>query len=169
MPCYSRSRCHSSGHGSNTHRPPLICRFRDRKDGCFRLVRVKGISIRTLPKGSKAIEAVNTKAKKNRTRELKPFEPYVLRHIALTGAGADVFTLARIAGHISIAITQRYVHLQADAIERTFAPFGFESVAISEAETHQVGTSKERGNHTRCKFVGAKGGTRTPTPCGARS
>jgi hypothetical protein len=31
-----------------------------------------------------------------------------------------VFTLARIAGHSSITITQRYVHPQADAIERAF-------------------------------------------------
>ena len=72
----------------------------------------------------KAIEAANAKAKKNKGRELKPFEPYVLRHTALTQiaqAGADVFTLARIAGHSSITITQRYVHPQADAIERAFA------------------------------------------------
>jgi hypothetical protein len=31
-----------------------------------------------------------------------------------------VFTLARIAGHSSITITQRYVHPQADATERAF-------------------------------------------------
>jgi integrase len=59
-------------------------------------------------------------------RELLPFEPYVLRHTALTQlaqAGCDAFTLARIAGHSSITITQRYIHPQADAIERAFAPF----------------------------------------------
>ncbi|MGB9084488.1 MAG: tyrosine-type recombinase/integrase, partial [Terriglobales bacterium] len=38
----------------------------------------------------------------------------------LAEAGCDVFTLARIAGHSSITITQRYVHPQADAIERAF-------------------------------------------------
>ncbi len=31
-----------------------------------------------------------------------------------------VYTLARIAGHSSITITQRYCHPQADAIERAF-------------------------------------------------
>ncbi len=54
---------------------------------------------------------------------MKPFEPYCLRHTALTrlaDAGCDAFTLARIAGHSSIAITQRYVHPQAEAIERAF-------------------------------------------------
>jgi integrase len=55
---------------------------------------------------------------------VKPFEPYCLRHTALTNlgeAGCDAFTLARIAGHSSITITQRYVHPHADAIERAFA------------------------------------------------
>jgi integrase len=55
---------------------------------------------------------------------LKAFEPYCLRHTALTRlgeAGCDAFTLAKIAGHSSITITQRYVHPQADAIERAFA------------------------------------------------
>ncbi len=54
---------------------------------------------------------------------LKPFEPYCLRHTALTrlaDSGCDAFTLARIAGHSSIAITQRYCHPQADAISRAF-------------------------------------------------
>jgi integrase len=51
------------------------------------------------------------------------FEPYILRHTALTNLakkGADAHTLARIAGHSSIVITMRYVHPQADAIERAF-------------------------------------------------
>jgi integrase len=56
--------------------------------------------------------------------EVKPFEPYCLRHTALTNlaaAGCDAFTLARIAGHSSITITMRYCHPQADAIERAFS------------------------------------------------
>jgi integrase len=54
---------------------------------------------------------------------VKRFEPYCLRHSALTRlaeAGCDAFTLARIAGHSSITITQRYCHPQADAIQRAF-------------------------------------------------
>jgi|HubBroStandDraft_2_1064218.scaffolds.fasta_scaffold537921_2 hypothetical protein len=35
-------------------------------------------------------------------------------------AGGDVFVLARIAGHSSISVTQRYIHPQADAINRVF-------------------------------------------------
>jgi len=56
------------------------------------------------------------------------FVPYVLRHTALTrlgeAAGGDVFVLARIAGHSSITITQRYIHPQADAISRVFSQVG---------------------------------------------
>jgi len=55
---------------------------------------------------------------------LKPFQPYSLRHTSLTRlaeAGCDAFTLARIAGHSSITITQRYCHPQAEAVERAFA------------------------------------------------
>jgi integrase len=51
------------------------------------------------------------------------FEPYCLRHSALTdlaALGCDAFTLARIAGHSSIRVTERYVHPQSDAIERAF-------------------------------------------------
>jgi len=55
---------------------------------------------------------------------VRRFEPYVLRHTALTqlgeAAGGDVFALAKIAGHSSITITQRYIHPQATAIERVF-------------------------------------------------
>lgn len=53
----------------------------------------------------------------------KGFEPYCLRHSALTNlaaSGCDAFTLARIAGHSSIQVTERYIHPQADAIERAF-------------------------------------------------
>lgn len=71
----------------------------------------------------KAIERVNAKAKAEKGKELQYFQPYILRHTALTqlaNSGCDVFTLARIAGHSSITITQRYVHPQADSIERAF-------------------------------------------------
>lgn len=69
----------------------------------------------------RALDRANATA--NGKKVLKHFQPYVLRHTALTRlaeAGCDVFTLARIAGHSSITITQRYVHPQADAIERAF-------------------------------------------------
>jgi integrase len=56
---------------------------------------------------------------------VEPFEPYVLRHTALTRLAAncndDPFVVMKIAGHSSITITQRYIHPQAEAIGRAFA------------------------------------------------
>ena len=51
-----------------------------------------------------------------------PFEPYCLRHTALTWIAphTDPYTLAKIAGHGSIAITMRYCHPQAEAVEKAF-------------------------------------------------
>jgi integrase len=53
------------------------------------------------------------------------FVPYTLRHTALTrfGEAADnnIFAVAQIAGHASLATTKRYVHPQAEAISRVFA------------------------------------------------
>jgi integrase len=80
------------------------------------------------PTGSRSGHLEESTAKIQHARALrlsgvKPFEPYCLRHTALTRlaeSGCDAFTLARIAGHSSITITQRYCHPQADAIERAF-------------------------------------------------
>jgi integrase len=73
----------------------------------------------------KAFEILEAARKENPDLpELKYFEPYCLRHTALTNleaAGCDAYTLARIAGHTSIRMTERYVHPQAEAIERAFA------------------------------------------------
>jgi integrase len=67
--------------------------------------------------------------------EIKPFEPYCLRHTALTRlaeSGCDAFTLARIAGHSSITITMRYCHPQADAIERAFSQVGNRQEVVTD-------------------------------------
>jgi integrase len=80
------------------------------------------------PTGSVSGHMEESSAKQWHDKALKlssvaPFEPYCLRHTALTKlaeAGCDVFTLARIAGHSSIAITQRYVHPQSEAVELAF-------------------------------------------------
>ena len=65
---------------------------------------------------------------------IPPFEPYVMRHTALTRMApfCDAFTLARIAGHSSITITQRYCHPQADAVEAAFSRFGNRSEVVTE-------------------------------------
>jgi integrase len=55
--------------------------------------------------------------------KVKPFPPYIMRHTALTNLaalGVDAFTLKQIAGHSNISITQRYCHLQREAVENAF-------------------------------------------------
>lgn len=57
-----------------------------------------------------------------------------MRHTALTRMGqlCDPFTLARIAGHSSITITQRYCHPQADAVEAAFSKFGNRGEVVTD-------------------------------------
>jgi integrase len=61
-------------------------------------------------------------AKALEVSKVKPFEPYCLRHTFGTRMApkCDVFALARIMGHSGIAVTQRYVHPQEEAIEMAF-------------------------------------------------
>jgi integrase len=74
-----------------------------------------------------------------RTSKVRPFVPYVLRHTALTrlgrAAGGDVFALAKIAGHSTITVTQKYVHPEAETIEEVFSRRGTIS---AEAEEKKV-------------------------------
>jgi len=93
------------------------------------------------------------KAEEDGARVIQAFQPYVLRHTALTqlaNSGCDVFTLARIAGHSSITITQRYVHPQADEIERAFLQV--EQAALPES-LHRRITSKFRRVGTKLGTV----------------
>ena len=53
----------------------------------------------------------------------KDFVLHSLRHTMLTRlgeAGADPFTIMRIAGHSSVTVSQRYVHPSPEALERAF-------------------------------------------------
>ncbi len=125
-----------------------------------------------------AIERANAKANKANMRKLAYFQPYVLRHTALTElaqSGCDAFTLARIAGHSSITITQRYIHPQADAIERAFAPLAAAAFEASKtepseqrdtSETNQVGTklgtTENVKNPEARKLLVRKGGLEPP-------
>lgn len=89
----------------------------------------------------RALTLVAQNHEKDEGPELKPFPPYVLRHTALTRlgeSGCDAFTLARIAGHSSISMTMKYVHPQAEAIQRAFDN-------LTESGSHKSGhTAKPR-------------------------
>jgi len=62
-----------------------------------------------------------------RLSNVRPFEVYSIRHTFLTRlgeSGCDVWTLARIAGHSSIAISARYVHPSSDAVLNALTRLG---------------------------------------------
>jgi integrase len=79
--------------------------------------------------------------KKQHARALKvsrvrPFVLYSLRHTFLTRlgeSGCDAWTLARIAGHSSIAMSTRYVHPSEDAV----------LAAVERLTGHNIGHSEE--------------------------
>jgi len=70
---------------------------------------------------------------------VRPFVLYSLRHTFLTRlgeSGCDVWTLARIAGHSSIAISSRYVHPSEDAV-----------LSAVENLDRRLGARVEEGEH----------------------
>jgi integrase len=66
-----------------------------------------------------AFGTIAEQAARNGRKPVRPFVLYSFRHTFLTRlgeSGVDAWTLARIAGHSSIAISSRYVHPGDDAI-----------------------------------------------------
>jgi integrase len=77
---------------------------------------------------------------------VRPFVLYSLRHTFLTRlgeSGCDAWTLARIAGHSSIAISSRYVHPSEDAVLS----------AMSRLGGHKSGHRVEIANHDTASQV----------------
>jgi integrase len=77
-------------------------------------------------------------SKRNNLKPVRPFVLYSLRHTFLTRlgeSGCDAWTLARIAGHSSVAMSTRYVHPSGDAVLE----------AISRLGGHKIRHSKESG------------------------
>jgi integrase len=76
---------------------------------------------------AKIFRTVNAEAKKHNLPPLTPFVLYAFRHTFLTRlgqSGCDAWTLARIAGHSSIAISSRYVHPSEDAVLAAMSRLG---------------------------------------------
>jgi integrase len=102
---------------------------------------------------------------------VKRFEPYILRHTALTTIAKgtpDPYAIATIAGHSGLAMTKRYVHPQADAIERAFtAAFGQVLDAATAASEGigvgtKLGTTPKTGKSKPRKLLVRKGGLEPP-------
>ena len=86
--------------------------------------------------------------------KVRAFEIYSIRHTFLTRlgeSGCDVWTLARIAGHSQIAMSQRYVHPHEDAVLNMFSRLDGHNIAHSdtpelpeaESDTDASGTKQE--------------------------
>jgi integrase len=76
---------------------------------------------------ARAFRIANTKAKKDKVAPITPFVLYAFRHTFLTRlgqSGCDAWTLARIAGHSSIAISSRYVHPSEDTVLAAMSRLG---------------------------------------------
>jgi integrase len=86
-----------------------------------------------------------------KTSKVRPFVLYTLRHTFLTRlgeSGCDVWTLARIAGHSSIAMSSRYVHPSADRVLDAMSNFlgGHKTGHSGENETQQHPNELPGGN-----------------------
>src|SRR3954462_6349525 len=80
--------------------------------------------------------------------KVKTFVVYTFRHTFLTRlgeSGCDVWTLARIAGHSSIKMSERYVHPSADRVLDAMALLGGHKTGHSDEtgdQQHQVEQGK---------------------------
>jgi integrase len=77
---------------------------------------------------------------------VRPFVLYSLRHTFLTRlgeSGCDAWTLARIAGHSSVAISARYVHPSEDAVMAAVERLGGHNSRHSQ-QTPQSGNGRDR-------------------------
>ena len=80
-------------------------------------------------------------AKTLKASKVRPFVLYTFRHTFLTRlgeSGADPFTIQKIAGHSSIAISARYVHPTPETVERAFSRF--EQLSSNTHETNAPST-----------------------------
>src|SRR6266851_4041643 len=76
---------------------------------------------------AKTFKTLAEEAAKRNEKPVRPFVLYSLRHTFLTRlgqSGCDAWTLARIAGHSSIAISSRYVHPSEDTVLAAFSRLG---------------------------------------------
>jgi integrase len=72
-----------------------------------------------------------------RTSRVRPFVLYSLRHSFLTRLaenGCDVWTLSRIAGHVSLTMSQRYIHPSQDAVLDAIARLGGHKIGHNQKD-----------------------------------
>jgi len=96
---------------------------------------------------TKAFRAVNLEAQKNGLSPVTPFVLYSFRHTFLTRlgqSGCDAWTLARIAGHSSIAMSSRYVHPSEDTVLAAFSRLPGHNSGHSELQANAEGRDRKQ-------------------------
>lgn len=77
--------------------------------------------------------------------KVRPFVLYSLRHTFLTRlgeSGCDAWTLARIAGHSSVAVSSRYVHPSDERVLEAISKLGGHKIGHSELEEPSASDGK---------------------------
>lgn len=95
---------------------------------------------------AKTFETIAAQAKMNNVKPVRPFVLYSLRHTFLTRlgeSGCDAWTLARIAGHSSIAMSARYVHPSEDAVLAAMSKLGGHKIGHSEEPRQLPGAAQQ--------------------------
>jgi integrase len=90
---------------------------------------------------TRAFETISEQSAKNNLKPVRPFVLYSLRHTFLTRlgeSGCDAWTLARIAGHSSISISNRYVHPSDDAVLAAISRLGRHNSGHTQNEAREV-------------------------------
>jgi len=80
-----------------------------------------------------------------RDSKVRPFVLYSLRHTFLTRlgeSGCDSWTLARIAGHSSVAISARYVHPSDDKVLEAISRLGGHNSVHNQFEQQSASDTK---------------------------
>ena len=83
--------------------------------------------------------------------KVRPFVLYSLRHTFLTRlgeSGCDSWTLARIAGHSSVAVSSRYVHPSEEKVLEAISRLGGRNSGHNELEQQSVSGTKLLGTVT---------------------
>jgi integrase len=86
-------------------------------------------------------------AKKNNRKPVRSFVLYSLRHTFLTRlgeSGCDAWTLARIAGHSSVAMSTRYVHPSEDAVFTAVERLGGHKIGHNAETTKPVARARKQ-------------------------
>jgi len=108
---------------------------------------------------------IKAKAEKAKQALLRPWILYSFGHTFLTRlgeSGCDAWMLARIAGHVSIAISSRYVHPSEDAVLNAMAKLGRQKLGTMRKRRKLLLPWNRRNLRRTKKVAGAPGEIRTP-------